>query len=197
MLTAHGEAARDPRRVAINGGVPSRMSTSGRVPRIKTAVAILVVLALFSACGGGDDDTSEPAAGDDTATEAEQTPEEQAAGTLDFAGTEYAFAVSETVPSGMTSVTLTNNGDEPHMLDLVPLTDDAPAVEELIRLPEKKVEKFFAGPPNHINPVKPGETSKALKVELEPGRYGYVCFFSKKGEKPHAYQGMFGELTVE
>jgi hypothetical protein len=151
-------------------------------------LATLVTAALLGACGGGaEDEGPEPAA----------EPPEDEAGTVEFAATEYAFGVPETIAAGKTTLTLKNSGDEPHMLDLVPLTDDAPPVEKLIKLPEKKVEKYFKGRPIHIKPVKPGETSKPKDVNLTAGRYGYVCFFAKKGEKPHAFKGMFGELTVD
>jgi hypothetical protein len=150
-----------------------------------------MTVAVFGACGGGADEDG----GQDSA--AEKPKDEAAAGTLEFAATEYAFGVQETAAAGETTIVLKNSGDEPHMLDLVPLTDDAPPVEKLIKLPEKKVEKFFKGRPIHINPVKPGKTSKPVKAKLKPGRYGYVCFFAKKGEKPHAFKGMFGEMTIE
>jgi hypothetical protein len=158
---------------------------------VKTLLATLVAAAVLGACGGGADDGEGQDAG------AESQKEEAASGTLEFAATEYAFGVPETVTAGETKLTLKNSGDEPHMLDLVPLTDDAPEIEKLIKLPEKKVEKFFKGRPIHIKPVKPGETSKPVDANLMPGRYGYVCFFAEKGEKPHAFKGMFGELTVE
>jgi hypothetical protein len=159
--------------------------------KTRTAFAVVSAALLLAACGGGGttggDQSQDPAASEAPAV----------GGELQFFGTEYAFSVEESAPAGETEVTLVNQGEEPHMLDLVPITEDAPPVEELIRLPEKKVEKFFEGPPIHFPPVKPGETSKTKTVELRAGRYGYVCFFAKKGEKPHAFQGMFGELTVE
>ena len=157
----------------------------------KTALATLMTVAVFGACGGGANEDAGQDAG------AESPTEEAAGGTLEFAATEYAFGVPETAAAGETSITLKNSGDEPHMLDLVPLTDDAPPVEKLIKLPEKKVEKFFKGRPIRINPVKPGETSKPVDANLTAGRYGYVCFFAKKGEKPHSFKVMFGELTFE
>jgi hypothetical protein len=156
---------------------------------VKTVLATLVTVAVFGACGGADDDGGQDAG-------AEKPKEKAGAATLEFAATEYAFGVPESVTAGKVTVTLVNKGDEPHMLDLVPLTDDAPPVKKLIKLPEKKVEKFFKGRPIHINTVKPGKTSKAVDANLTAGRYGYVCFFAKKGEKPHAFKGMFGELTV-
>ena len=168
-----------------------------RASRIKILLAVLMSLALLGACGGGEDDPATDA-GQDSEAESEETPaEETEGGTLEFAGTEYAFSAPPTAPAGATSITLVNNGEERHMLDIVPLTDDAPPVKELIKLPEKKIGKYFTGQPQTIEPIKPGETSDPLELELEPGRYGYVCFFAEKGEKPHALLGMYGELTVE
>ncbi len=163
-------------------------------------LASLLALALLGACGGGNDDAAtDTAAEDTTSEEAEETPAEDAgeAGTLEFAGTEYAFSAPPTASAGPTSVTLVNNGEEPHMIDLVPLAENAPSVEKLLKMPQKKAQSFFAGPPTTIEPIKAGETSKPVEVELKPGRYGYVCFYSEKGEKPHAFLGMHGELTVE
>lgn len=168
--------------------------------RVKVLLATLMALALLGACGGGGGaDATNDTAAEDVAADPDESPAEDEAepGTLEFSGTEYAFSAPPTAAAGETSITLVNNGDEPHMLDLVPLTPDAPAVEKLIKMPEKKLGKFFAGEPIHIDTIKPGETSEPVEAELKPGRYGYVCFFSKKGEKPHAFLGMYGELTVE
>ena len=173
-----------------------------RESRVKVLLALLMALAVLGACGGGSDDATDTAA-EDGAEEAEESPEgddasgEAEEGTLQFHATEYAFSVPETVPAGQTSIEIVNKGEEPHMLDLVPLVDDAPPVEELIKMPEKEVTKFFKGRPIHIKTVKAGQTSAAVDADLKPGRYAYVCFYSKKGEKPHALIGMNGELTVE
>ena len=153
--------------------------------------AVLVLGLLFAACGN-EEPTATPGAQE--TTEAPTTED----GTVEITAVEYAFNVPATLPAGSTTFTLTNSGEERHFIDIVQLTEDAPPVEELIKLPDRKVGKFFIGQPNHIRTVKPGETSKPLEIELESGaRYGYVCFFSKKGEQPHAFQGMFGEFTVE
>lgn len=166
-----------------------------RDSRMKMLLAALMALALLgAACGGGGDDED---ATDTASEETEETPAEDEAGTLEFAGTEYAFSAPPTAKAGPTTITLVNNGDEPHMLDLVPLAENAPSVEKLLKMPQKKAQSFFAGPPIMIKPIKPGETSEPVEAELQPGRYGYVCFYAKKGEQPHAFQGMFGELTVE
>ena len=173
--------------------------------RIKVLLAALAAVALLGACGGGDDDATEPAAdpvetsedaaGDDVAEDDTEGDAEGAV--LEFAGTEYAFSAPSTVPAGPTTVTLVNNGEEPHMLDLVALKEKAPSLDKLLKMPQNKARSFFAAPPTSIPPIKPGETSEAVDVNLQPGRYAYVCFYSEKGEKPHAFLGMVGELTVE
>lgn len=153
--------------------------------------AVLALGLLFTACGG-EEPTAEPGA-DETA-EAPTTE----GGTVAVTAVEYAFNVPATLPAGPTTFTLENAGEEKHFMDIVQLTDDAPPVEDLIKLPDRKVGKYFVGQPNHISTIKPGETSKPLEVDLVSGaRYGYVCFFATKGEKPHAFLGMYGEFTVE
>jgi plastocyanin len=162
----------------------------------RALVALLLALALMGvACGDDTAGTNTPAAGSSEPAE-EDTPEEDAAATLDFNATEYEFSVAGTTPAGMTTVNLINVGEEPHMLDLVALTDDAPEVDKLVKMNEKQVSQYFAGRPTHLKTVKPGEEI-SKEVDLQPGRYAYVCFYADKGEKPHAFLGMVGELTVE
>ncbi len=158
----------------------------------RSVLAVVMVLGLlFAACGN-----DEPAATNEPGAE-ETTPAPAAGGDVLISAVEYEFDLADTYAAGATTFTLANNGEEPHFIDIVPLTDDAPPVADLLELPDKKVEPFFAGPPNHIKTVKPGETSDPMEVELEPGRYGYVCFIEAKDGTPHAFLGMSGEFTVE
>jgi plastocyanin len=170
------------------------MSMSARSSKI--LMALLMALAMVGvACGGDTAGTDEPAAGSSEPAE-EDSPTEDAAATLDFNATEYAFSVAPTAPAGTTTVNLINVGEEPHMLDLVPLAEDAPPVDKLIKMSQKKASQFFAGQLTHLKTVKAGEEI-SKEVDLQPGRYAYVCFYAEKGEPPHAFKGMVGELTVE
>ena len=160
--------------------------------RRSAVFAAVIVLGLMSvACGDDDPAATEPGA--------EQTSEAPAetGGEVTITAVDYEFDLADSYAAGTTTFTLVNEGEEPHFIDIVPLVADAPPVEDLLKLPEKKVGEFFAGPPNHIKTVKPGETSEPLEVELEPGRYGYVCFIEAKDGTPHAFLGMSGEFTVE
>lgn len=158
------------------------------------SVAMGALLTMGVACGGGDDDTTEPAQAPET------SPVPEAGGEIVVRAVDFSFLdVPTTLPSGKVTFRLVNEGKERHMFIWARLTDDAPSINELVQMPEKKVDKFLAKELPEIPPVQPGETStKTASANLTPGRYGYVCFvFSKKEKQPHALLGMLGEFLVE
>lgn len=131
---------------------------------------------------------------------------------IEVTGTEYDFeGLSEEIEAGQTAFTFTNEGQEQHELVVVRINDDVTeSLEEIAQLPEEeaftKVEvKGFAMAP-------PGGTDHTF-VDLEPGRYGALCFFpvgstpealaavEESGEEidapPHFSEGMLAEFTVE
>jgi hypothetical protein len=158
-------------------------------------IALLLSL-LLAACGGGDDDNG--GGGGGGAGGGGGGGGQAETGEVTVVAKEFAFSgVPASLPSGETTFTLQNEGKEQHQFILVPLREGAPPVEELIKVPQKEAQQFFAGPPSQTF-AKPGETGKPLNTELKPGTYGYVCFVtSKKEKKPHAFLGMFGSLEVE
>jgi hypothetical protein len=153
--------------------------------------AVAVLGLLFAGCGSDEPATNNEAGSTPSA------PAEAEDGTVVVTATEYEFDLPDALPAGPTTFSLTNAGAEEHFIEIVPLTDDAPSVEELIELPEKKVEEFFAGPPSDLPVVKPGETgTKTIEIDIQPGaRYGYVCFIEAKDGTPHAFLGMVGEFV--
>jgi hypothetical protein len=127
-------------------------------------------------------------------------------------GTEYAFeGLSEPIDAGQTAFTFTNDGGELHQLVLVRINDDVTeSIEELAQLPEE--EAFQKIEVKGFAMAAPGESDQAF-VDLEPGRYGGLCFLpvgstpeavaaaEESGEEieapPHFTQGMLAEFTVE
>lgn len=151
----------------------------------KTIAIGLLAVAMLGACGGDGKDAA-PQSGDEP---------EVVAG-IEFVATDYGFSAPDTIAAGEQEITLRNDGEEPHELIIQQLTDDAPAIPEILEMPDKKSERFFVGETITSDRVKPG-ASVSLTVDLEPGRYGYVCFVSTdKSEMPHAFLGMHGEFTV-
>lgn len=170
------------------------MIRSDRQGWMKLMALTAAIALLGGACGGGDD------AETPTATESEEPseePSEIASGEIAVTAVDFGFTgVPTEIAPGKTTFTLTNDGKEPHFFGLARLTDDAPPATELIKLPEKKANKFLEKELGGTPPIKPGKTAD-FTAKLTPGRYGYVCFvFSKKEKAPHALLGMVGEFTV-
>ena len=163
---------------------------------------LLVLLSAFLVLGvacGGDDDGGSEAGGETQENESgtEET-EEGDGGGLTITGVDYAFQAPASAPAGEAEITFENGGKEPHELIMVPLAENAPDLQELIKMPEEKAAKFFAGEPIGTDgPIEPGKT-KSFTAELQPGNYALVCFVESKTEKqPHAFLGMVNQLTVQ
>jgi uncharacterized cupredoxin-like copper-binding protein len=89
---------------------------------------------------------------------------------------------------------LTNEGEVAHEMAIARLIDETP-MEEIARARDSgAVER---GSRRVIAAIEPGDT-RELTLELEPGRYGYVCFLTEgtNGER-HAVHGMVGDFTVD
>ena len=162
---------------------------------MKRLFVVLCVLALvFVGCGDDEPETDTGAPADESSA-----PAAEGGGDVLISAVEYEFNLADSYPAGATTFSLKNDGEEPHFIDIVQLTDDAPEVAELIKMGENKVGQYFVGQPNHIPTAKPGEAAKrSVEIELVSGaRYGYVCFIEAKDGTPHAFLGMAGEFTVE
>ena len=158
---------------------------------MKLLMALALALLLVGTVACGDDGETDPGANE------EETEKDEGGGEVTVEASEYKFDLPATLPAGSTTFTLDNVGKEPHFIQIVELKADAPPVPKLLKLPEKKAEGFFARRVGQTPPVAPGKQSKPFEADLTPGRYAYVCFFSKKGKPPHAFLGMAGEFKVE
>lgn len=113
-------------------------------------------------------------------------------------GVEYEFRVESDVSAGQSGFVLTNDGEEPHELQVLQLTDGK-TLQDLEALVEEGVE---GAPPPWIAPVtatfaRPGQTSEPAIGELESGQsYVIACFVTTKKGVPHAALGMLDELQV-
>lgn len=148
------------------------------------------------ACGGGDEE-NEPAANEEEATEEESTEEES--GPVEVTMTEFAFAAPETVPAGEFEVTAVNTGEQPHEMGVVPLKEGAPPLEELVKLSDKELEKYLAGPFGGTEgPIKPGEEKTFTLDGSKAASFGFACFIKDpETKKPHVQLGMAGQFIVE
>lgn len=158
------------------------------------------LLILGAACGGGDDEGEDADAGSNAGAETESPAggeTEGGGGGVEVTAVDYAFQVgSTTVPAGETEITLTNDGKEEHELTMVGIKEDAPPLDELVKMSDDEVSKYFATQPFGIQPIEPG-ASESTTEDLKPGLYAMVCFVETKDGKPHVALGMFNSLTVE
>jgi hypothetical protein len=108
---------------------------------------------------------------------------------------DYGYQAPASIPSGMTTFQLINDGPGFHHLTIVRL-DSAKTLTDLLAamkhpgpLPAWAV---LAGGPNAPNPH---DTSDAT-VDLSPGQYALMCFVDVPGGIPHFARGMSAPLTV-
>jgi len=112
---------------------------------------------------------------------------------------EYTFE-DEGLQAGANEIAFQNVGAQPHHLIVAPIKGDA-TIEE--------VQKAFAGkgggkPPidekgiQTATAVVEGGESQLVDVDLEPGRYAFICFLSdRQGGPPHVAKGMVKEVDIE
>lgn len=167
-----------------------------RSKRLSPLLAVLVLSVALAACGsdseGGGSSSSSP------------TPKSGGSDTVDVSMGEFAFNVSGKLTAGG-RIQLSNKGEEMHMMGVVKLKDGvtvAKVKETLAKAdpsgqedPLKALTDGEVGWPGSI--VTPGHELTISAANLEPGRYGLICYLPSEGKgTPHFAQGMVGELEV-
>lgn len=111
---------------------------------------------------------------------------------------DFAFNAPASIPAGLTTIRLVNQGREMHHVQLARL-DEGHTVEELMRLMESAGEHgpipswvHFVGGPNVPGPDGATEAT----VQLEAGAYALLCFIPSGDGVPHVMKGMVKPLTV-
>ncbi|HST59500.1 MAG TPA: hypothetical protein VLK84_12440 [Longimicrobium sp.] len=106
---------------------------------------------------------------------------------------DFAFAAPATIPAGLTTVRLVNQGKEMHHAQLVRL-DDGHTVEELMQTGHGPMPAWarFVGGPNV--PAPQGFTEATM--QLPAGTYALVCFIPSADGVPHLMKGMVKPITV-
>ncbi len=115
-----------------------------------------------------------------------------------FTAKDFAFEGPDTIPSGMTTLVLHNNGPSLHHLMLMRL-ENGKTVEDLkaavAALKPTDMPPTWAVPAGGVNPPMPGSDTRAT-LDIEPGHYAVVCFVDVPDHIPHIMKGMIRGLTV-
>ncbi len=158
-----------------------------RTARVVVATLPVVMLAILGGC----EKAGKPA---EQAAAAAAAPAPVAPRTVHVVGTDFAFHAPDTLPAGLTSFHLMNQGKELHQIMLLRLAPGRTVAD---------LEKRKAGeppPPDLMviggpNAAAPGGTAEAI-VNLKPGSYAMVCGIPSTDGMPHMMKGMIRALTV-
>ena len=128
-----------------------------------------------------------------------QVPRADGPNVVTITTSEYAFGMPDTIPAGLTTFRLVNQGKELHHASLVRLRDGKTVADFQAALaaamknhtPPPSWMTFAGGP----NAVTLGDTGVATET-LEPGSYLFVCWIPSLDGVPHVMKGMMHPLAV-
>lgn len=134
------------------------------------------------------------ACGDDSASSSE--PESLNVTASEPSEGKYAFDLPDEVKGGTVTLTLKNDGAEPHELGLVRVEDGTTAqqfADDVLSTEGAPIPEYVVGAPGGLGGVAPSASSTST-ISLGEGTYVYFCTF---GDPPHYQNGMLGEFTVK
>ena len=108
---------------------------------------------------------------------------------------DFAFTAPDTVPSGVTTITLINDGPGIHHAQLMKLDSGHTAAELGVALKKKgppPAWAHFASGPN----VPMAGAQATATLDLAPGSYAIVCLVDYPDHVPHFAKGMMHGLVV-
>ncbi len=157
--------------------------------------SLLTLVVLLAACATKDASRT-AAASDSTAKPVAAPVAAPVAHQMTIVAEDYKFAAPDTVPSGMMTIHLVDDGSELHHVAFVKLNDDKTMADVAQAL------KTQAPPPawwvdyGGVNAPHPGGGMASTTQKLEPGNYALICFVPSADGMPHFAKGMVRPLTV-
>lgn len=107
---------------------------------------------------------------------------------------DYAFALPDTIPAGLTTFLLRDEGAEPHHFMLARLDQGHDVSQFLAAMKSDDIPSWahFAGGPNAAMP----KGQSMVTERLDAGHYVLFCVVPSPDGTPHVAKGMLKELTV-
>ena len=149
----------------------------------KMMAALAVVATITAGCDGGEQ----------AETAESPSPSPAAAQMVEVTAVDFAFeGIPDTLEPGETTFVLTNEGEVSHEITIGLLPAGWTIEEVALESSDSGTEIVGV-----IPPMDPG-ASDEVTIDLEPGRYGYICHVREgTNGKEHYFSGMLGEFTVE
>lgn len=108
---------------------------------------------------------------------------------------DYSFFLSRPLAAGKHVIEVRNEGTQWHEFELVQLAPGK-TTQDVIAFIDQGIGNPPGLPLGGISPLAVGQTSY-MHVELQPGRYGLICFLpDRKDGKQHFQHGMIQEFEV-
>lgn len=130
---------------------------------------------------------------------AKPAPQPAGPNVVTITAADYVFNVPDTIPAGLTTFRLVNQGKELHHASLIRLKDGKTVADFQSGLQAMKTQgppppwiSFVGGP----NAVTPGDTGLTTQT-LEPGNYVFVCWIPTADGMPHIMKGMMRAMVVK
>lgn len=108
--------------------------------------------------------------------------------------TDYAFGAPDTIPAGLTTLRMLNQGKEAHQAVLMGAADKTWDEVRTALMTPGPIPAWVTFPPG-AGVVIGGDSSNATS-QLEPGIYYLVCFIPSADGTPHVAKGMVRRLVV-
>lgn len=142
----------------------------------KTLALLLLVAAILSACSG-------------------QAPAAQPA-RLTIVAKDFTYELPAQLQAGLTTITLKNEGAEPHHAQFARVNDDV-TDEQIMAALQQGPDAALAlvTLPGGPAVIPPGQSTE-VTIDLTPGRYLVLCFVPSHDGVPHAAKGMISMTQV-
>jgi uncharacterized cupredoxin-like copper-binding protein len=153
-------------------------------------IAAGVLALMTSAC-----ERSTP--GHDTAAAVQAAAAPTAANVVTIVAHEYALQLPDTIPAGLTTFRLRNDGKQTHEAALVRLDDGKTGADVIAGSktpgPDASWAHWVGGP---AAAIPGGGQQPSVTVVLAPGHYAVLCGVPGPDGRPHWLSGMFKDFTV-
>ena len=110
---------------------------------------------------------------------------------------DYLFNAPQSAEGGMVRVTLDNQGEEDHQVELVRVVEGYGPEDILAAIGDRDAGALNAMVSYHGGPneVPPGSRNTVV-TELDPGTYVLLCFVASPNGELHVLQGMIGSMEI-